>query len=183
MVVAGLGLWASPALALNIEVGHAGPSAVGEAHTFTATVTEAMGDVTLDWQVDGGEFVVGTTELVHTFATPGFHFVEARATDSAGNINSHFFQHLVHHPLTPLRPTSSSSIVYDAARNRVYTVNQDNDTVTAIDAENVVNLGELAVYRKPESLAVMPNGKLWVVHQDDYAVAVVDPDALVIEHG
>ena len=31
-------------------------------------------------------------------------------------------------------------------------------------------MGEVAVYRKPESLALDPQGKLWVVHQDDYAV-------------
>ena len=105
------------------------------------------------------------------------------ATDAAGAVASAFFQHLVHHPLTAKRPTSSTSIIHDSARNRVYVVNQDNDTVTSIDADKLQKLAELAVYRRPESLALTPEGKLWVVHQDDYAVAVVDPDRFVIEGG
>lgn len=181
--VAALLLSVSPALALTVTVTHAGPSEVGAAHAFTATVTDAMGDVTLEWQFDGGEYVMGGTEMSHTFATAGIHYVDARATDSAGNINSHFFPHLVHHPLPAARPSSASPIVYDAARNRVYTVNQDNDTISAVDADSLTSVGELAVYQKPESLAVMPSGKLWVVHQDDYAVAVVDPDLFVVERG
>jgi MYXO-CTERM domain-containing protein len=176
-------LWASPAIALTVTVTHSGPSVVGEAHAFTATVTEAMGDVTFEWQFDGSEYVAGDAAMSHTFSAPGIHYVDARATDASGNVHSHFFPHLVHHPLTAARPTSSSPIVYDAVRDRVYTVNQDNDTVSALDADALMSLGELSVYRRPESLAVMPNGKLWVVHQDDYAVAVVDPDAFVVERG
>jgi YVTN family beta-propeller protein len=176
-------LWASPALALTVTVTHSGPSVVGEAHTFAAAVTEATGEVTYEWQFDGGEYVAGGAEMTQAFAAPGIHYVDARATDSAGNVHSHFFPHLVHHPLTPARPTSASPIVYDAARNRVYVANQDNDTVSAVDPENLTSVGELSVYRKPESLAVMPDGKLWVVHQDDYAVAIVDPDRFVIERG
>src|SRR6185295_7384916 len=100
-----------------------------------------------------------------------------------GDSASAFFRHLVHYPLTPRRPTSSAPIIYDAVRNRVFSVNQDNDTITAIDADNLAKVGELQVYRKPESLALTPDGKLWVVHQDDYAVAVVDPDKWTVERG
>ncbi len=49
--------------------------------------------------------------------------------------------------------------------------------------QTLQKVAELAVYRKPESLALTPEGKLWIVHQDDYAVAVVDPDRFVVERG
>ena len=65
-------------------------------------------------------------------------------TDATGDAASAFFRHLVHYPLTAKRPTSSTSIVYDGARNRVYSVNQDNDTVTAIDRTSCTKVGELA---------------------------------------
>jgi YVTN family beta-propeller protein len=39
--------------------------------------------------------------------------------------------------------------VYDAARKRVYSVNQDNDTLTSIDADKLQKVAELAVYRSP----------------------------------
>ncbi len=175
---------AVPALALGVDVTNEGPSVVGEAHTFSATVVDAMGDVTFTWNFgETGDLETGAAEMSHTFTAPGHYTITVEVTDGAGDSASWSFQHMVHHPLTEKRPTSSTSIVYDSERNRVYSVNQDNDTVTSIDPEELVKVAELPVYKRPESLALAPDGKLWVVHQDDYAVAVVDPDRFEIERG
>ena len=183
-VLAGVSLAAAvPAYALTVDVTHAGPSVVGEAHAFTATVTGASGALTYEWTFGEDAPQVGGAQMSHTFTAPGLVGVQVFVTDARGDAGSAYFQHLVHYPLTAKRPTSSSSIVYDAGRNRVYSVNQDNDTVTSIDARTLQKIAELAVYRRPESLALTPDGKLWVVHQDDYAVAVVDPDRFVVERG
>lgn len=179
-----LASWAAPALALSIEVTHAGPSLVGEEHAFSVVATDAVGEVTYEWRFEEtGMFEVGGPDASHVFAAPGLFSVDVAAIDEGGGTASAYFRHLVHHPLTDARPTSSSGIIYDETRNRVYVVNSDNDSISAIDADGLVLEGELAVYRKPEALALMPDGKLWVVHQDDYAVAVVDPDQFVIERG
>jgi DNA-binding beta-propeller fold protein YncE len=179
----GAWLWSTDALALTVEVTHAGPSVVGEAHNFTAT-TDATGPVTFEWRFgEAAEFEPGEAQVSHAFTTPGLHSIDVTAKDEAGGVASAYFRHLVHYPLTPSRPSSSSSIVYDAARNRIFNVNQDNDTISSIDPDSLVKLGELEVYSKPESLALSPTGKLWVVHQDDYAVAVVNPDTFAIEGG
>lgn len=159
------------------------PSAVGEAHTFTAVVTGSSGALTYEWQFGEEDFHSGDAAETHTFEAPGLVSIQVIATDETGDTASAFFRHLVHYPLTERRATSAAPIVYDAARQRVYSVNQDNDTVTAIDAVSLTKVGEVAVYQKPESLALTPAGKLWVVHQDDYAVAVLDPDRLVVESG
>ena len=51
---------ATPALALTLEVTHAGPSVVGEAHAFQATVTGANGAVTYEWKFgDADDFHAG----------------------------------------------------------------------------------------------------------------------------
>jgi cytochrome c peroxidase/streptogramin lyase/cytochrome c553 len=177
-------LWTTPALALGVDVTNEGPSVVGEAHTFTATVVDAMGDVAFTWNFgETGDLEPGTAEMTHTFTAPGHYTVTVEVMDAAGDAASWSFQHMVHHPLTPERPTSSTSIIYDSARNRIFSVNQDNDTITSIDPEELVKVAELPVYKRPESLALTPEGKLWVVHQDDYAVAVVDPDRFEIERG
>jgi DNA-binding beta-propeller fold protein YncE len=174
----------SPALAITLNISHSGPSVVGEAHTFSASVPDANGAVTFEWQFsEADEFQSGGAQMSHTFSAPGLYSVQVNATDSTGDSQSLFFRHLVHYPLTPKPPASASSIVYDGRRNRVFSVNQDNDTVTVIDPDGLVKVGEVAVYRKPESLALTPEGKLWVVHQDDYAVAVIDPEKLTIERG
>lgn len=176
--------WAAPAYAFDLEVPHGTPSVVGESHTFRAEVTGATGDVTFTWRFgDAGEPIEGGAEMATVFDTAGHHSVDVVATDSTGATGSAFFRHLAHYPLTPARPAHSSPIIYDSARNRIYTVNPDNDTVAVIDPDALIKLGEFFVYENPESLALTPEGKLWVLHKEDYAMAVVDPDQLVIERG
>lgn len=175
--------WAEPALALDVAVTDDAPSVIGEAHTFTAVVTGASGALSYQWQFGEEDFQAGEAAATHTFTAPGLVSVQVIATDATGDSGSAFFRHLVHYPLTERRATSASPIIYDAARNRVYSVNQDNDTVTFIDAASLTKVAEVAVYAKPESIALTPQGKLWVVHQDDYAVAVLDPDGMTLERG
>ena len=127
-------------------------------------MTGASGALTYEWSFGDAPPEVGDAQVSHTFTAPGLVNIQVFVTDSTGDVGSDFLQHLVHHPLTPKRPTSATSIVYDPGRKRVYSVNQDNDTVTAIDANRLEKLAELPVYRWPESLALMPDGKLWIVH-------------------
>ena len=181
---AALLLWAAPAAALSVDLTDPGPSLVGAPHTFTATATEASGAAQYQWKfAEDDELHPGTAAATSTFAKAGHFSISVEVTDASGATASDSLQHLAHLPLTPKRPTSSTSIIYDAARNRVYSVNQDNDTVSSIDAEQLTKVAELPVYRKPEALALTPEGKLWVVHQDDYAIAVIDPAQFVVERG
>jgi DNA-binding beta-propeller fold protein YncE len=182
--LAALGLATAPAAALEVQVTGCGRSLVGEAHTFTASPTDATGTVTYEWQFGNNtEFVPGQAEMSQPFAAAGHYAVRVSAIDEGGLEVTALCQHLVHFPLTERRPTSSTPIVHDATRNRVYTVNQDSDTITSIDAEQLVKLAELPVYQRPEALAIAPDGKLWVLHKDDYAIAVVDLDSFSVTSG
>jgi DNA-binding beta-propeller fold protein YncE len=184
-LLAGL-LWGSPALALTVEITTPEPSLVGDAFTFRAVVQDAVGVVQYRWTFGDGtprlDFAPGGGEVSHLYAQPGHFFVQVAVKDSE-TTTSTIVPHLVHHPPKTPRATSSSSIVYDQARQRIYVVNQDNDSITSIDAVDLKKVTELPVYRRPEALALTAEGKLWVVHKDDYAVAVVDPDRFVIERG
>lgn len=183
-ILAAVLLAGAPAAALTAELPRSGSSVVGESYTFKVAVTEASGEVTFDWRIgDAPEYVRGGAELPFTFTSPGQFNVDVIATDATGESSSAFAQHLVHYPLTQNRPTSSTSIVYDATRKRVYSVNQDVDSVTSLDAEQLTKVAEVGVYRQPEALAIAPSGKLWVVHKDDYAVAVVNLDSFQVEGG
>lgn len=183
IVLLGL-LVAFPARALTLQIIHSGPSLVGEAHSFSASAPGAQGAVTYEWQFSESEdFQQGGEQMSHVFPAPGLYSIQVTGTDSSGDSGSLFFRHLVHYPLTAQRPASATSIVYDGSRNLVFSVNQDNDSVTVVDPEKLAKLGEIAVYKNPESLSLSPDGKLWVVHRDDYAVAVIDPDHLTLERG
>jgi DNA-binding beta-propeller fold protein YncE len=61
-------------------------------------------------------------------------------------------------------PTVSTQILFDPARNKVWTVNPDSDTVSRLDAGSLSKDLEIAVGVKPSSLALKPDGSaLWVV--------------------
>lgn len=184
IALGGVTAWTPLASAFEVSVPHDTPATVGEPQTFNATVTGATGDVTFEWRFgDSDEVTMGGAEISHTFAQPGHFNVDVFATDANGDSGSAYFQYLAHYPLTASPPTASSPIIYDPARNRIYSANPDNDTVAVIDPDNLVKLAEFYVYENPESLALTPEGKLWVLHRDDYAMAVVDVDQFVIERG
>ena len=183
--------WSFPAWALVADVSPPGPSLVGENVTFRVAVSDAVGAVSYRWNITewvgtdetGVAVEVETDEASYTFAEPGHYTVNVLVVDESGSNAGGSFTHLAHHPVTAQPPGVSTPIVYDAVRDRVYSVNQDNDSITSIDAAALVKLDELPVYRRPEALAIAPDGKLWVIHRDDYAVAVVDLDTFAIERG
>ena len=100
-VLAGTILAAAPAYALDVEVTHAGPSVVGEAHAFTAAVTGASGALTYEWSFGDAPPEADGAQVSHTFTAPGLVNVQVIVTDATGDVGSAFLQHLVHHPLTP----------------------------------------------------------------------------------
>jgi DNA-binding beta-propeller fold protein YncE len=179
-------VWTSQALAITIDITTKDPSLVGESFSFSATATETTGAVQYRWSFGDDtktDFTVGQSQVDHVFAKPGHYTIAVTVKDDSGNFSGETLTHLVHYPVTEKRPSASSSIVYDAARNRVYNVNQDNDTISAIDPMTMMKTNELAVYEDPEALALAPDGKLWVVHKDDYAIAIVNPESFQIERG
>jgi len=177
--------WAARALALTAEVPTRDPSLVGQAFTFRAVTSGAVGVTQYRWNFgDGpaGDFVADASEVQHTYAQPGHYSIIVTIKDQAG-FTSVAFGHTVHYPVKARRPSASTDIVYDQARHRIYTTNEDDDSITVIDAAGLKKVAEIPVYQRPEALALTPEGKLWVVHRDDYAVAVVDLDGLAVERG
>ena len=70
-------------------------------------------------------------------------------------------------------PTRTSTIVLGPDGARLWTVNPDHDTVTAIDARRLVKLFERPVGDNPRTLAIAPNCDVWVVNQHDASISVL----------
>jgi YVTN family beta-propeller protein len=178
--------WATPAWAITVDLPADEPSLVGESASFSAVVADTAGAVQYRWTFSdevSTEFTVDQAQVEHVYDKPGHYIVSVTVKDESGNLSGDTFTHIVHYPVPAKRPNASTTIVYDAARNRIYNVNQDNDSISAIDPMTLTKTGELTVYRNPEALALAPNGKLWVLHKDDYAIAIVNPDTLQVERG
>ncbi len=172
-------LLSTRAHALELTVSEPPPTLRGEDTVFTVDPIGAVGIAQVRWDFGDGtqtEFSPSGSHITHSYDKPGHYQVIVVAQDDEGFM-SHSFLHTVHTPPTPARPQSSSSIVYDADRGLVITANTDNGTVTLVDATKLEKVGEIPVFRDPVALALAPDGKLWVVHQDTYAVAVVDLEA------
>ena len=153
-----LGAASADAVVLKLEQLHAGD--VGAPQTFkVASVTENVGAVSLRWNFGDGTPAVETTELsvTHTFEKVGHFTLIVTATDEASRTSdTQIFA--AHYPLTTTPPSHSSSIVFDAAKNRVWNVNPDSGSVSVIDAQTLMRVREVPVGKQPHSLALAPDG-------------------------
>jgi DNA-binding beta-propeller fold protein YncE len=172
-------LGAAPALALEIAAQRASPVAFGEAHTFHVEgVSDAKGEVTYRWNFGDGTIVGpgAAGDVEHTYQSAGHYTVIVLATDAEENRTSTSWIQTVHAPLSERPPSNSSSIVFDAARNSLWSVNQDNGSVSVVDASELTRSAEHAVGAGPRMLAQAADGAVWVTLQGSSEVVVLSPD-------
>ena len=120
---------------------------------------------------DGSAPISSSTQVTHAFAVPGHYLVTARAAGYAILASA---THTAYEKPTLLRPSHASSLAYSTARKRVYVVNPDHNTVAALDVAGSHRLWEKSVGKNPRTLALAPDGNLWVACQDDATVTVLD---------
>jgi YVTN family beta-propeller protein len=157
---------------------------LGGQATYTAGVTNGA-NALVRWDFDDGSPVTDwstETTVTHTFTRPGVYYVTVTATDDRGVPVSQTFVQAVHLPLTANRPTASSTIAWEprAAGNRVWVVNQDNDTASVFNAATNAKIAEIAVGAAPRSVAVAPNGRIWVTNKQGASISVIDPASLAV---
>ncbi len=172
-------LLTAPALGIEVQAEPATPLLVGEARVFRIThVTDAEGEVTYRWSFGDG-IVVGPgagPEVEHGYASAGHYTVIVVATDAGGNRTSTSWVQTAHAPLSDPPPSNSSSIVFDAERGRIWSVNPDNDSVSMTDTGSLERALELPVGDEPRMLARAPDDAIWVTQQRSDEIVVLDPD-------
>ena len=150
-----------------------GPITVGSAGSFSATGTG--GSVRYSWDFGDGSphtALSPTPGATHAYSQPGRYSVVLNVSNNAGTGSCTVTQ-VVHHPLTALPSKASSTIAY--GNGIVYAVNADNDSVTAVDAATLLARWEVVTGTHPRTVAIAPNGDVWVVNQDDASISVLHP--------
>lgn len=115
----------------------------------------------------------------HTFTAPGRYLVTVTVRDDTDREVTASYRQAVHAPLTATRPTASSSIAYEprsGANARLWVVNHDNDSVTVFDAVTRAKLAEVNVGAAPRTLAVAPDGRVWVANAEAGTITILRSD-------
>jgi len=174
-----LPLVSAQAFALEINVPSPPPTLVGDETAVLAELVDVQGMAKIRWDFGDGtviDFADGGLRASHIYAAPGHYAVSALAQDESGYA-SDTFVHAVHTQPLDRPARASSRLLHDAGRGILVAVNEDNGTVTVVDAESLEVVTEITVFADPVALALAPDGLLWVVDRDDYAVTLVDLDA------
>jgi PKD repeat protein len=142
-----------------------GPKLVNGQLTFNPAVLG--GSAQYSWNFGDGNRSAFASQpgVSHTYTAPG-HYTATLTVRSASGLESFYtFPITVIRPVTANAPTHTTNITGDGSS--VYSLNPDSGTVTALDAQSLAKRWEVFVGREPRTLAVGPDGRLWVTVQDE----------------
>lgn len=120
---------------------------------------------------DGAEQTSKRATFAHVYEQPGVYEVHVEVADPAGNTHARVATVVVRAAHSAVG-RSSSSIALDSARGRVWVVNPDDDTVSALDLDSGERLLEVAVPADPRGVALRGE-EVWVLSHDDAAITVL----------
>ena len=173
----------APAFAVSVPVAPAATQSGGTA-TFTASSNGI--NPRYKWSFGDGtaETAYSTSPTAtHAYSAPGLYYVTVTAIDDRGVEQRQTVLQTIYLPLTAQKPSASSNIAVESRagnNDRLWVVNQDNDTVSVFDAITRAKLAEIAVGSAPRTIAVAPNGMLWVSNKQSATVSVIDPATLAV---
>ncbi|MEM7282442.1 MAG: LamG-like jellyroll fold domain-containing protein, partial [Pseudomonadota bacterium] len=119
--------------------------------------------------------------ISHTFTQAGRYNVRLTVRDSTGQEEVINFWQAIHEPILSGSASSSSSIIYDSASDRIWNVNPDNDSVSVFNALNNTKVTEITVGEAPRSLAQAPDGRIWVTNKRSDTISVISTATLNVQ--
>jgi len=152
------------------------PMEVGKPVTFF--VQQLTPGATYTWDFgDESPLLSGTLahSPSHSYTVSG-HYTVKLTVNTGGTERRCSVIQTIHNLITANHPTATTQLLYDATRGYVWTVNPDNNTVTVLDATTYTKHQEYAVGRKPQTLALAPDGTIWVSNQQDATLSIMDGD-------
>ena len=111
------------------------------------------------------------------------HYITVTAIDDYSPAQVQTAAQGIYLPQTANRPTNSSNIAYETrsgSNSRVWVVNQDNDSVSAFDVVNNSKVAEINVGTAPRTLAIAPDGRLWVTNKGSATISIIDTNSLSV---
>ncbi len=156
------------------------PRQLGEAASFSATNSGVVAaNLEHAWEFgDGTPLTAFSPSLTatHTFNSPG-NFTLTLHTRPQGETTATRATavQVIHRPIPSIAPTRSSTIIHEGSSARVWNVNSDNNTVTAIQGTApYAKLHEVPVGSQPATLSAGPDGTIWVANKKDSTISIIN---------
>ena len=172
-----------PALGINAIVST--PKLISTVVSYSATVTNAV-NPRFKWLFGDGTAETAYSAAAtasHAFAQAGIYVVKVTAIDDRGVEQSTTFTQAIYLATTANRPAVSMNIATEnqaVGNPRLWVVNEDNDSASVFDAVTFTKAAEISVGKAPRSVAVAPNGRIWISNKADATISVIDPATLGI---
>ncbi|MBA55186.1 MAG: hypothetical protein CMK89_12095 [Pseudomonadales bacterium] len=150
--------------------------------TATYTVSPTAG-TEYSWSFSDGTSTAYSSDptVTHVFATPGVYVVTLTARADDGATSTKTVVQAVSTEKTAGTAVSSSQLAIESRAglaDRIWAVNPDNDSVSVMTATGLI--AEISVGDSPRSVAVAPDGRIWVSNKGSATLSVIDPDTLAV---
>ena len=161
------------------------PALAGTQITFQASVTGGAG-VQYKWDFDDGTpetAYSSSSSISHVFTNPGIYYVTVTAMVPGGTPQTTTVAQTVHLALTAYRPAVSANLAVEdraTGSDRLWVVNQDNDSVSVFLTTTNAKVAEIPVGNAPRALAITPSGEVWVTNKQDATISVISPASLAV---
>ncbi|TRX52733.1 Ig-like domain-containing protein [Thalassomonas sp. M1454] len=175
----------------NASINHQSQIELGHTSKFKAQALYTGNDLSFEYSWNFGDGSPETNfsskaEVEYQYAAAGNFIVTLttrikgveqtlQTTDKTTSIQT------IYMPLHKNKPKQSSTLAFDDDAKRLYVVNPDNDTLTAIDDTNLDVLFEVKVGKNPSSLAINKN-QIWVTNKKADTISIINSDTAELIH-
>jgi YVTN family beta-propeller protein len=146
----------------------------------------AVAGAEYSWDFGDGSLPEGasaTPAATHTFADPGVYLVTFTLRLADGRSVTKTFVQAVRGAIAPGSARTSSAVALEPQASgtpRVWVVNPDNDSVAVFDGATLTRVREITVGTSPRSVAVAPDGRVWVVNRGTGTISIVNPATFAV---
>ncbi|MAS95271.1 MAG: hypothetical protein CMO55_18895 [Verrucomicrobiales bacterium] len=160
------------------------PVAPDESVTLLASASDPE-DGDLEYRFDFGDGTPRTawsssSSTSYSYSVQGHYPAKVQVRDEEGLIETAILSITVTSETAAQPPARSSSVTIDETRRRIWTVNPDNNTITAVDADTLEVEFETTVAEEPRSVAIDSSGNAWVACHKGDQIDVVSPAGSII---